>query len=161
MRPMSTAIQFCMSPLQFQQAMPHLGAPPTMACPGHRYPQPAGRTKPCWATHWRALAQRSSAVKFPGRATGAGVVVGGAVAGVVAGATGRGLAVVVTGLGLTVVDVDVDVDVVVDDVVLDVVDGGTVVSGAGAGGAEADASAVDHATMAPATASTASKAATL
>lgn len=158
-----------MSPLQFQQAMPHLGAPSTTAGPGQRYPQPAGRTRPCCATHCRALAQRSSGVKLPGRATG----VGGAVAGgAVAGTTARGLAVVATGFGfgLTVVDVDVDVDVdvevdvVVDDVVLEVdgSGGGSVVSVAGAGaGAEADASTVDQAKAAPAMATTASTAATL
>ena len=162
MRPISTAIQLCPSPAQFQHATPHRGVPFSNACPGHLKPQPAGRTKPCSATHWRALAQRSAAVKLPGRATGAGAgfVVGGEVAGVVTGATGRGLAVVVTGFGLTVVDVDVDVDV--GAVVLDVDGGGaSVVSGAGVAVAEADASAVHQTNVAPAMATTASTAATL
>jgi hypothetical protein len=112
------------------------------------------------------LAQRSS-TEEPGRAAFAGVVVGGAVGGVVAGATALGLAVVVTGLGFTVVDVDVEVEVDVDvdvddDVVLDVEGGrGSVVSGAGVGGAEADASLVHQRNVAPAMATTASPAATL
>lgn len=94
-------------------------------------------------------------------------MVGGAVAAVVAGTTARGLAVVVTGLALTVVDVEVDVDVdvdveVVEELVLEVDGGGgSVVSGAATGGADAEASAVDHATVAPAMATTASTAATL
>src|SRR4051812_7255001 len=124
MRPTSTAIQLCPSPLQFQHATPHLGWPSCNACPGQRKPQPAGRARPCAPTHCRALLQRSSGVEFPGRATGAGLVVGGAVAGVVAATAARGFAVVITGFGFTVVDVvDDDVELVVDDVVLDVEEG--------------------------------------
>jgi hypothetical protein len=54
------------------------------------------------------------------------------------------------------------VELVVEDVVLDVDGGGgSVVSGAGVAGAEADAPVVHHTNVAPAMATTASTAATL
>src|SRR5829696_802807 len=130
MRPTSTAIQLLPLPSQFQHATPHFSAPATSACPGHRNPQPAGRTTPCSATHCRATAQRSSGELFVGWATGGGRVAGGAVTGAAATVsrvvvvTGPGFSVVVGGevVGFTVVEVVVDD---VDDVL-----GGNAGSGA-------------------------------
>src|SRR3954454_3893833 len=97
MRPTSTAIQLAPLPSQFQQATPHRGAPATMAEPGQRKPQPAGRLRPCSMTHWWAMAQRSSGELPVAWATGAGATTRGVVAG------GRVVgAAVVTGRGFRV-----------------------------------------------------------
>jgi hypothetical protein len=161
---MSTAIQLLPFPSQFQQAMPERAVPPTTAEPGHRKPHPAGRAKPCSATHWRAAAQRSTADGPEGGATGAAAaVVGGAVATVL----WDGAAVVVTGLGFTVVDVlgtDVVEVVVVGAAVLEVVVGSAwTVTAAATTGVRGVAAAppARHASAAPASASTLNTAPTL
>ena len=110
MRPTSMAIQLP-APWQFQQAMPHRGVPWTSACPGHRNPQPAGRTSPCAATHWRAAAQRSAEPLLVGCWATTGDGGGWVTRGGVAGGAEATRVVFVAGRGFTVVDVDVLVDV--------------------------------------------------